>query len=128
MFRLTLKFGLHRVSRMDQRRKSSTPCTEKIFPKNNFCKEVQLYFETSLTSFIHKIFEQVFHQYVTFYSVRIWTYKNVDEKTHTFSWRGKNGQKGFFFCVGCEISVELQSKRKTFFSFEAPLACRLSLQ
>ena len=26
MFRLTLKFGLHRVSRTDQRRKSRTPC------------------------------------------------------------------------------------------------------
>ena len=26
MFRLTLKFGLHRALRMDQRRKSRTPC------------------------------------------------------------------------------------------------------
>ena len=30
MFRLTLKFGLHRVSRTDQRRKSRTPCTVVI--------------------------------------------------------------------------------------------------
>ena len=29
MFRLTLKFGLHRVSRTDQPRKSRTPCTVK---------------------------------------------------------------------------------------------------
>ena len=32
MFRLTLKFGLRRVSRTDQRRKSRTPC---IFFFNN---------------------------------------------------------------------------------------------
>ena len=29
MFRLALKFGLHRVSRTDQRRKSRTPCIKK---------------------------------------------------------------------------------------------------
>ena len=55
-----------------------------------FCKEVQPYFEISLLSFIHKIFEQNLYQYVTVYLVRIWTYKNVDEKGHTFSRRVKN--------------------------------------
>ena len=30
MFRLTLKFGLHRFLRTDQRRKSRTPCNVKV--------------------------------------------------------------------------------------------------
>ena len=27
------------------------------------------------------------------YSMRIWTYKNADEKAHTFSWKTKNSKK-----------------------------------
>ena len=34
---------------------------------------VQPYFEISLSSFIHKIFEENFHQYLTAYLVQIWT-------------------------------------------------------
>ena len=54
---------------------------------------VQPYFEISLLSFIRKIFEQNFYQYITVYLVRIWTYKNADEKAHTFSKRSKNVKK-----------------------------------
>ena len=64
---------------------------QKFFEKN-FCKGVQLYFEISLLSFIHKIFKQNFYLYVIVYLVRIWTYKNADEKGHTFS-RSKNIKK-----------------------------------
>ena len=55
----------------------------KSFPKKNFFKWIQPYFETSLSSFIHKIFEESLYQYVTVYLVGIWTYKNADEKVHT---------------------------------------------
>ena len=44
------------------------------YPKKLFCKGVQLYFEISLLSFIHKIFEQKFYLYTAVYLVRIWTY------------------------------------------------------
>ena len=67
--------------------------TELKFSEKIFCKEVQLYFEISLLSFIHKIFEQNFYLYTTVYLVRIWTYKNADEKAHTFSRRSKNVKK-----------------------------------
>ena len=50
-------------------------------------------FEISILSFIHKIFEQNFYQYVTVYLVRIWTYENADEKAHTFSRKSKNVKK-----------------------------------
>ena len=62
--------------------------SEKIF-----CKGAQPYFKISLLSFMHKIFEQSFYQYITVYLVRIWTYKNADEKSHTFSRRCKNVKK-----------------------------------
>ena len=66
----------------------------RVSEKKIFCKEIlQLYFEISLLPFIYKIFEQNFYQYITIYFVRIWTYKNADEKAHTFLWRSKNGQK-----------------------------------
>ena len=65
----------------------------KSFPKKIFCKVVQLHFEISLLSFIHKIFEQNFYLHTTVYLVRIWTYKNADEKAHTFSRRSKNVKK-----------------------------------
>ena len=48
-----------------------------------FCKGVHLYFEISLLSFIHKIFELNFYLYTTVYLVRIWIYKNADKKAHT---------------------------------------------
>ena len=65
----------------------------KVFRKKNFCKGVQLYFKISLLSFIYKIFEQNFYPYVTVYLVRIWTYKNADEKAQAFSRRSKNAKK-----------------------------------
>ena len=43
--------------------------------------------------FTKKIFVKTFVQYVTVWLVQIWTYKNADEKEHTFSCRRKNGQK-----------------------------------
>ena len=64
----------------------------KVFRKK-FFEGVQRYFEISLLSFIHKIFEQNFYLYITVYLVRIWTYKNADEKAHTFSRRSKNVKK-----------------------------------
>ena len=66
---------------------------DKIFLKKIFCKGVQLYFEISLLSFTHKIFEQNFYLYITVYLVRMWTYKNADEKAHTFSRRSKDVKK-----------------------------------
>ena len=42
---------------------------------------------------MHKIFEQNFYLYITVYLVRIWTYKNADEKAHTLSRRSKNVKK-----------------------------------
>ena len=66
---------------------------DKSFPKKFICKGVQLYFEISLFSFIHKTFEQNFYLYVTVYLVRIWPYKNVDEKEPTFSRRSKYAKK-----------------------------------
>ena len=65
----------------------------KDFPKNIFGKGVQLYFEISLFSFIRKIFEQKFYLFITVYLVRIWTYKNANEKAHTFSRRSKIAKK-----------------------------------
>ena len=65
----------------------------KVFRKNFFVKGYKLYFEISLLSFIHKIFEQNFYLYITVYLVRIWTFKNADEKAHTLSRRGKNVKK-----------------------------------
>ena len=59
--------------------------TGQKLSKKNFCKGVQPYFKISLSSFIHKIFEQNFNQYVTVYLVGIWTYKNAYEIAHTFS-------------------------------------------
>ena len=38
-------------------------------------------------------FRKTFVQYVTVWLVRIWTYKNADEKEPSFSWRRKNVQK-----------------------------------
>ena len=75
------------------RTKPDSHILDKSFPKKFFCKGVQLYFEISLLSFIHKIFEQNFYLYITVYLVRIWTYKNADEKAHTFSRRSKNVKK-----------------------------------
>ena len=40
--------------------------------------------------FTKKLFRKTFVQYVTVWLVRIWTYKNADEKSHTFSRRSKN--------------------------------------
>ena len=61
-------------------------------------------FEISLSSFMHKVFEQNFYLFVTVYLVRIWTYKNADEKAHTFSRRSKNVKNGqkrtkYRYCV-----------------------------
>ena len=67
----------------------------KVFQKKIFCKGVQLYFEILILLFIQKIFEHTrnFYLYVTVHLVRIWTYKNADEKAHTFSKRNKHKKK-----------------------------------
>ena len=42
---------------------------------------------------MHKIFEQNFYLYITVYLELIWTYKNADEKAHSFLRRSKNVKK-----------------------------------
>ena len=59
------------------------------FLKIIFCKGVQLYFEISLLSFIHKMFEQNFYQYVAVYFVRIWTSRNENEKSKLVLFHGE---------------------------------------
>ena len=64
------------------------------FSEKTFWKAVRTaLFEISLLSFIHKLFEQNFYLYVTIHLVRIWTYKNANEKAYTFSRRSKNVKK-----------------------------------
>ena len=65
----------------------------KSFPKKILRKGVQLYFEISLLSFIHKIFEQNPYPYTTVYLVRTRNHKNADEKAHTPPRRSKNAKK-----------------------------------
>ena len=43
--------------------------------------------------FTKNFFRKTFVQFVTAWLVRIWTYKNADEKSHTFSRRSKNAKK-----------------------------------
>ena len=67
--------------------------TEQKFSEKNFrgvVQTVQFYFEIS---HLNKILEQNFYLCVAVYVVRIWTYKNADEKAHTFSRRSKNERK-----------------------------------
>ena len=61
----------------------------KVFRKKFFCQGVQLYFEISLLSFIHKIFEQNFYLYITVYLVRIWTYKMRIKSAYFFKEKQK---------------------------------------
>ena len=65
---------------------------EQNFSEKN-CGGVLPYFDIPLLSFMHQIFEQHFYQYATVYLVRIWFYKNADEKAHTFPWRSKHVKK-----------------------------------
>ena len=92
--------------------------TEQKFSENFFCKGVLLDFEISLLTFIHKIFEQNFYLYITVYLVRIWTYKNADEKAHTFSRRSKNVKKRTKngYCVNsplyCGVTVRQENTER----------------
>ena len=45
---------------------------------------LRLYFRTLLSAFKNIHFEEIFYQDVTVYLVRIWAFKNADEKAHTF--------------------------------------------
>ena len=69
----------------------------KVFRKKFFVKRYSSILKyrsyPSYTKFLNKIFEQNFYLYTTVYLVRIWTYKNADEKAHTFSRRSKNVKK-----------------------------------
>ena len=86
---------------------------QKFFEKNFV--EVQPFFEISLSS-LTKFLN--FYQYVTVFLVRIWTYKNADEKTHIFSRkkRKKTGEKRklckftlskvkFQYTAGCKVKL-----------------------
>ena len=44
---------------------------DKSVSKRIFCQAVQLYFEVLLLSFIRKLLEQNFYQYITVYLVRV---------------------------------------------------------
>ena len=50
-------------------------------------------FQNQAVPLYKKNFRKAFVQYVTVWLVRIWTYKNADEKAHTFSRRSKNVKK-----------------------------------
>ena len=56
-------------------------------------QKVQLRLTALQPWFLHEGFEQNFYHHVPVYLVLIWTNKNTDEKTHTFSWRGKYVRK-----------------------------------
>ena len=67
-------------------------------------------------SFTEKFFWETFVQYVTVWLVRIWIYKNADEKAHTFSRRGKKRRKrtknGYWNCVSSPlVAIAILSKR-----------------
>ena len=90
--------------------------TGQKFSEKFFCKGVQLCFEISLLSFIHKIFEQNFYLYITVYLVQMLTYKNADEKARTFSRRSKNGRKtDRLLCIFTLSLFILATKRPTTF-------------
>ena len=65
--------------------------TGQKFSEKNFCKGMQPYFEISLLSYIRKIFEQNFCEYLAVYCR--WIYKNADEKANTFLRRSKKVKK-----------------------------------
>ena len=54
---------------------------------------VQLYFEISFLSFIHKIFKRNFYLYTTVYLVQILKVRKCGKKAHTFSKRSKRVKK-----------------------------------
>ena len=59
-----------------------------------FCvRRIRAIFQYRAVPLCKKFFRKRFVQYVTVWLVRIWTYKNADEKAHTFSRRSKNGRK-----------------------------------
>ena len=64
----------------------------KVFQKNFFGKRysstLKYRYYRSHTKFLNKIFMNI-----TVYLMRIWPYKNVDEKAHSFSRRSKNVKK-----------------------------------
>ena len=77
--------------------------------KNIFCKEIQPYFQISLSSFTHKFLELHFYQSAAVYLVRICTYKNADGKAHilfhgeakTLKKTSKCGRKMFKSALYC---------------------------
>ena len=54
---------------------------------------IRAIFQNRAVPLYKKFFRKIFVQYVTVWLVRIWTYKNADEKAHTFSRRSKNVKK-----------------------------------
>ena len=50
-------------------------------------------FQNRAAPLYKNFFRKTFLRYVTVWLVRIWTYKNADEKEYCFSWRRKNVQK-----------------------------------
>ena len=58
--------------------------SEQKFSEKSFYKGVVPCFQISLSWLIHKIFEQNFYRNIAVYLVRMWTYKNADEKALTF--------------------------------------------
>ena len=73
---------------------------QKYSEKKFFVREYSAILKYRSHRSFTKVFEQNFYQNITVCLVRIWTYKNADEKAHTFfvdkqkrKKTGKNGPK-----------------------------------
>ena len=55
---------------------------------------IRAIFQNKAVPLRKKFFRTTFVQYVTVWLVRIWTYKNADEKEHTCSRRSENVKNG----------------------------------
>ena len=57
-----------------------------------------------------KFLEQNFYRYVTVCLVRIWTYKNMDKKAHTFSLTCKNVKKWILRKLTLKLDMCLEAE------------------
>ena len=74
--------------------KSISALSRLLYIEKNFVHErYERYFKIELYPFTKTFFRKTLVQYVTVWLVRIWTYENADEKSHSFSWRSINVKK-----------------------------------
>ena len=64
-----------------------------VFRKFFFVKEYSSILKYRFYRLYKNFWTKFFYLYITVYLMRIWTYKNADEKAHTFSRKSKNVQK-----------------------------------